>query len=784
MNAPINGSRFIDPAIFGSNPAQAAIADSLKSEEGVSLASLKDAYAAAGKDVERRNLLKAMIEAARLKPSAGVPIGAVPARQVLRVVPAEVKTYAEAVADKVLADLEKEVVGQPRAKQALHTILRASPPGRDDEVNVIAFPGPSGVGKTAFALGITRVLHGAGVEPITLEGSKFKNKADLAVFDGAPPMYAGHGDPVKLGKENVEKTFKGKKPIVIFIDEIDDIAEEIREEFWTKLNSLIDAGKHQTNDSIEPVDYSGALVIIAGNPGMGTLNGRTGEAADAHFLKAFEEAIPSTKMLNRIGRGNIVPFEFLEKPELREIADTKFMGPDVAKERSRNARERGVDLSFDVDPAAMDLLVSLTFSRVAGARILKEVARKILRPQIREAMELAGDDDRLKLVVKPGFSDLDRNKWLAKFEATNGMPNDFTIESCPFTVERKQAHRSFQGYEGVIPMSPLTGPHVHASGAFAGDGFLLYNQGESDSVNELIIVRDAPSSKNDKLRAIALPPALADANLEVRGAALSEHEMLVTAVHIEGDEAKTIAFLYDDKKKSWTDCGELPIALVGATLAPVGGKALLVGGRPVFHDGNEWSVELQAADDDAPNANPNNGVASQGSAFLFDPATKQWEALDSTPQEARSGIAHATVGDKVYLLGGDSSAQHPSGTRFTVATKIVDVFDLASKTFSAGPELPYAVAHGLAVPDRENGRLLLLGGVDYIEAGARSAPKQSLVSIALDGNGGLAADATMKVRRDVLPSESAQLAAIARGPNFVVGPFLDADDMPVFAEMV
>lgn len=764
-------------------PQQLPSSDAAPAWLAASTPELREAYSAAKTDKERNAVLVRVIQSMQ----SGAPEGSAKPHSLRFTSASNVPSKGQQFAADVREALDRLIVGQDLPKQAVVTALRASPPGRAKRPTVLAITGPSGVGKTDFAKAICEVLHGEGVKPITLEGAMFKNDSDISVLEGSAPGYVGFGESSEkapISNENIAQTFKGKKPAVFLIDEIDDIDPKVRSAFWSKLNKAFDEGYFRLKNG-DTVDIEGALFVITSNAGLNTVGNLKGEAAAAHYASAFETAIPEKKILNRIGRSNIIPCDTLTVDDLETIVGSRFIAPDTKRYAKEALAERGIDVRFDLSDEALKLICEMTHSDETGARTARQFVDRIVLPMLDDALASADDDNTIRLDVRPGMTDVERNKTIATFQKMKGMPPDMTVESSPIVATVQRSNRVFEAYEGTIPLSETAAPLVHASGAFAGDGFLLFNAGEGASVNELLLLQDGATEAMDRMRRVALPEELAQSNLAMNAVAVSPHELLVVGfgAPADGTEAVSSAAIYDAKAKTWTKVEAPPLALVGASLAGANGKVILTGGRPVYHDGEFWSVHVPGAED-AAGFNYDNGAPSQSEAWAFDSATRSWTSVDSAPQSARTGMATATVGDKVYFFGGEESIPHPNGTMYTRVSSAVDVYDTTTNTFTKGAALPVAMAHTTAVVDHENGKIMLMGGADLIDGGRVWTTKDTVVSIPLTlDRSGVDESKRVKVRSHAMPAEAAQLACVPRGAEHVVGPFVAEDGSLAFATL-
>jgi N-acetylneuraminic acid mutarotase len=99
-------------------------------------------------------------------------------------------------------------------------------------------------------------------------------------------------------------------------------------------------------------------------------------------------------------------------------------------------------------------------------------------------------------------------------------------------------------------------------------------------------------------------------------------------------------------------------------------------------------------------------------AWEYDPAADTWKALAPLPTKRGSAVA-ATVGDKIYVIGGvttlpgaKETAVHPAHPQLSVGT--VEEYDPAANTWRARNPMPTARNH--AAVGVVNGKIYVIGG--------------------------------------------------------------------------
>ncbi|MBI1870281.1 MAG: ATP-dependent Clp protease ATP-binding subunit [Chlamydiae bacterium] len=157
-------------------------------------------------------------------------------------------------------DMVKRIIGQDKAVKAVAQAIRAVRAGfgcnnRPD--GIFYFLGPSGVGKTEFALCLSEVLYGRQDRLIRIDMSEFVNPSDVTRLIGASPGYVGYD------KGGVLTEWAKKNPMsIILLDEF----EKAHPGCWDVFLQLFDAGR-LTDGQGTTVDFSNTIIIMTSNIG-------------------------------------------------------------------------------------------------------------------------------------------------------------------------------------------------------------------------------------------------------------------------------------------------------------------------------------------------------------------------------------------------------------------------------------------------------------------------------------------------------------------------------------
>lgn len=218
--------------------------------------------------------------------------------------------------------LSKRVIGQERAVNHSLDIIKRSifdlsgaqfSPHSQKPKGVLFFAGPTGVGKTELAKGITELVFGSPENYIRFDMSEFnQSHADQRLI-GAPPGYVGYD----VGGE-LTNAIKQNPFTLILFDEIEKAHPRILDIFL----QVLDDGR-LTSGRGETVYFTDAMIVFTSNFGIYNevkgakdpitldldyeeLNKRITTAIDDFFRFTLNRP----EILNRIGK-NIVVFDFI-----------------------------------------------------------------------------------------------------------------------------------------------------------------------------------------------------------------------------------------------------------------------------------------------------------------------------------------------------------------------------------------------------------------------------------------------------------------------------------------
>lgn len=189
-----------------------------------------------------------------------------------------------------------------------------------------------------------------------------------------------------------------------------------------------------------------------------------------------------------------------------------------------------------------------------------------------------------------------------------------------------------------------------------GKLYLVGGTMSNDTLSNRLQVYDPAIDKWEQAKAMPVPRTALVANfingkLYAIGGIDNAHNVLTTNQ------------VYDPKSNTWTERAPMPTARHHMTSSVVDGKLYVIGGR-LLGDGIDRPV--------------NEALSNFNDNEMYDPVTNTWTKLEQMPTK-RSGLASATIGNDIYVIGGQSV----NGT-FRANEK----YDTKTNTWTAEPSLP------------------------------------------------------------------------------------------------
>lgn len=295
-------------------------------------------------------------------------------------------TKASTRATKLRDAFSKQIVGQPRATEALVGLVDKFNSGMYDKSKPIGSMlelGPTGTGKTAVAEALVIGLGGIPERNLMkIDCGEFQHSHEIAKLGGSPPGYLGHRETspyftnasLKAACDNQDGS-KCMPFTVILWDEIEKASDAL----WALMLGILDKARFTTGTN-EIVDFKNTVHILTSNIGASEMSseaeiGFLRERHDASDKKLEDIAMNAAKkkfmpeFLNRLDY--IVMFKTLDPADLDEI-----LGMQLNLIQDRILLDSKVTFEFNVSPAALRQLVVEGFDRRYNARELKRTIEK------------------------------------------------------------------------------------------------------------------------------------------------------------------------------------------------------------------------------------------------------------------------------------------------------------------------------------------------------------------------------------------------------------------------
>ncbi|MDR1038333.1 MAG: AAA family ATPase [Deltaproteobacteria bacterium] len=307
--------------------------------------------------------------------------------------------------------LSRRVIGQEHAVSHSLDIIKRSifdlsgaqfSPHSQKPKGVLFFAGPTGVGKTELAKGITELVFGSPENYVRFDMSEFNQSHSDQRLMGAPPGYVGY----EVGGELTNSVRQRPFTLILF-DEIEKSHPRIMDIFL----QILDDGR-LTSGRGETAYFSDAVLVFTSNLGV-YREGPGGEKeplvtqdmpfpeVEARIQGAIREFFTFTlnrpELLNRIGK-NIVVFDFIREKTAGGIF-RKMLGNVL--ERLSDQRQ----IQVEMDTTGLNTLgawVTRDLS-MGGRGIGNALEECFVNPLSRELYAIdAANGDRIACSVAPG----------------------------------------------------------------------------------------------------------------------------------------------------------------------------------------------------------------------------------------------------------------------------------------------------------------------------------------------------------------------------------------------
>lgn len=264
-------------------------------------------------------------------------------------------------------ELQKRVVGQTEAIQAVSDAVRRSRAGLQDQKKPIGsflFLGTTGVGKTELAKALAEYLFNDETAMTRIDMSEYQERHAVSRLMGAPPGYVGYDEGGQLTEAVRRKPYS-----VVLLDEI----EKAHPDTFNVLLQVLDEGR-LTDNKGRVADFRNTIIIMTSNMGSHIIQEKfetikdmdtAMEAAKVEVLGILKQSV-RPEFLNRID--DIIMFSPLTKANINEIVKLQL------KHVSKMLAEQHITL--DATEQAIVYLSERGFQPEFGARPVKRTIQK------------------------------------------------------------------------------------------------------------------------------------------------------------------------------------------------------------------------------------------------------------------------------------------------------------------------------------------------------------------------------------------------------------------------
>ncbi len=287
-------------------------------------------------------------------------------------------------------DLEKKVIGQLNAVQAVSAAIRRARAGMQDikrPIGSFLFLGPTGVGKTELAKSLASSLFDEEDALLRLDMSEYMERNAVSRLLGAPPGYVGYEEGGQL-TEAVRK----RPYAVLLLDEI----EKAHPEVFNILLQVLDDGR-LTDSQGRTVDFRNTVIVMTSNLASkailnNSLQVQSENSNKKILAKELDQKINEAltkyfrpEFLNRIDE--VIRFSPLKPESLEQIVRLQL------EELKKLLKHQGLDLYIDEN--TIKNLADEGYEPEYGARPLRRVIRRRLEnPLATQILEESFEDAR------------------------------------------------------------------------------------------------------------------------------------------------------------------------------------------------------------------------------------------------------------------------------------------------------------------------------------------------------------------------------------------------------
>ena len=279
-------------------------------------------------------------------------------------------------------ELEKKVIGQGEAIEAISAAVRRSRSGLQDEKKPIGsfiFLGTTGVGKTELAKALSSFLFNDENAMIRIDMSEYQEKHAVSRLVGAPPGYVGYEESGQLTEAVRRRPYS-----VILLDEI----EKAHPDVFNILLQVLDDGR-LTDNKGRTVNFNNTIIIMTSNTGAFHISDAYSNGKDldqnkikslvlnelkATFRPEFLNRIDETIVFNQLSEKVISKIVKIQLQDLNKILANKKIKLDISDYAVEYLSKKGYEPQFGARP----------IKRLMQKEILNGLSKELLEGKIKE----------------------------------------------------------------------------------------------------------------------------------------------------------------------------------------------------------------------------------------------------------------------------------------------------------------------------------------------------------------------------------------------------------------
>ena len=292
-------------------------------------------------------------------------------------------------------ELQKRVVGQREAIQAVSDAVRRSRAGLQDQrkpIGSFLFLGTTGVGKTELAKALAEYLFNDENAMTRIDMSEYQERHAVSRLVGAPPGYVGYDEGGQLTEAVRRRPYS-----VVLLDEI----EKAHPDTFNILLQVLDEGR-LTDNKGRTADFRNTIIIMTSNMGSHIIQEKyetipdldsAMEAAKFDVLGLLKQSI-RPEFLNRID--DIIMFSPLTEANIKDIVRIQLK--NVTKMLAKQ------QITLDATEEAISYLATKGFQPEFGARPVKRTIQKEVLNELSKEI-LSGKISTESIILLDEFDD-------------------------------------------------------------------------------------------------------------------------------------------------------------------------------------------------------------------------------------------------------------------------------------------------------------------------------------------------------------------------------------------